>query len=283
MTGPRTGGRPHIITLGNEKGGSGKTTTSMHIIATLLKEGQRVGSIDLDSRQRSLTRYVENRAAWAEANGVDLVMPAHRVIAPSQAASRDQAEADGLEAFKQALDELSAASDFIVIDCPGHDTAFARHGHQVADTLVTPLNDSFVDLDLIARVDPQTYKLKGPSLYAEMVWEARKRRALADKGKIDWIVMRNRLSSLDAKNKRRVQKILDQLERRIGFRQAPGFGERVIFREMFPSGLTLLDLTDEGVEAQLSMSHIAARAEIRSLFDALSLPGLSAGAAHAAE
>ena len=105
-----------------------------------------------------------------------------------------------------------------------------------------------------------------------MVWESRKRRAVHDGGEIDWVVIRNRLSHLDAKNKRRVEAVLDALANRIGFRTGPGFGERVIFREMFPSGLTLLDLREEGVEAPMSMSHVAARAEVRALIDALALP-----------
>jgi chromosome partitioning protein len=134
------------------------------------------------------------------------------------------------------------------------------------------MNDSFVDFDLLGRVDPQSWKIKGPSVYSEMVWESRKRRAMADGGTIDWVVMRNRLSTLAAKNKRRVENVLEALADRIGFRLAPGFGERVIFREMFPSGLTLLDLRSEGVDAQMSMSHVAARAEVRGLLDELNLP-----------
>lgn len=268
----------HIVVLGNEKGGSGKTTSAMHLIALLLHEGARVGSMDLDGRQRSLTRYVENRKAWAEANRVNLVMPDHVVIARSDADSVSEAQAAEREAFETNFARLALANDFVVIDCPGSDTFLSRLGHAVADTLITPMNDSFVDFDLLGRVDPQSWKIKGPSVYSEMVWESRKRRVMADGGKIDWVVMRNRLSSLAAKNKRRVEGVLESLADRIGFRLAPGFGERVIFREMFPSGLTLLDLREEGVEAQMSMSHVAARAEVRALLDVLQLPMPAAGA-----
>ncbi|HMM15025.1 MAG TPA: division plane positioning ATPase MipZ [Parvibaculum sp.] len=272
----------HIVVLGNEKGGSGKTTSAMHLIALLLHEGARVGSMDLDGRQRSLTRYVENRKAWAEANRVNLVMPDHVVIARSDADSVSEAQAAEREAFETNFARLALANDFVVIDCPGSDTFLSRLGHAVADTLITPMNDSFVDFDLLGRVDPQSWKIKGPSVYSEMVWESRKRRVMADGGKIDWVVMRNRLSSLAAKNKRRVEGVLESLADRIGFRLAPGFGERVIFREMFPSGLTLLDLREEGVEAQMSMSHVAARAEVRALLDVLQLPMPAARAESAA-
>lgn len=262
----------HILVLGNEKGGSGKTTSAMHLIALLLHEGARVGSIDLDSRQRSLTRYVENRKAWAEGNGVNLVMPDHIVIPRSDADTVSAAQATERATFEENFTRLALANDFVVIDCPGSDSFLSRLGHAVADTLITPMNDSFVDFDLLGRVDPQNWKIKGPSVYSEMVWESRKRRAVMDGGSIDWVVMRNRLSSLAAKNKRRVENVLDALADRIGFRLAPGFGERVIFREMFPSGLTLLDLREEGVDAQMSMSHVAARAEVRALLDVLQLP-----------
>jgi chromosome partitioning protein len=103
-----------------------------------------------------------------------------------------------------------------------------------------------------------------------MVWEQKKRRALTDGGSIDWIVMRNRLASLDARNKRRIGKLVEELARRIGFRLAPGFSERVVFRELFPRGLTLLDLADAGTA--LTLSHVAARQELRGLLDVIGLP-----------
>ncbi|MBO6542517.1 MAG: AAA family ATPase [Alphaproteobacteria bacterium] len=262
------------MVLGNEKGGSGKTTTAMHVIASLLSEGLRVGSIDLDSRQRSLTRYVENRKAWSEVNGVPLAVPDHRVIDRSHVDSLKDQQREERGRFEIVFAELTAANDVVVIDSPGSDSFLSRLGHAVADTIITPMNDSFVDFDLLAQVNPETYELGRPSLYSEMVWESRKRRAMADGGTIDWVIMRNRLSSLDAKNKRRVEEGLEALSQRVGFRVAPGFGERVIFREMFPSGLTLLDLRDEKAGGGLSMSHVAARAEVRQLITTLELPFL---------
>jgi chromosome partitioning protein len=146
--------------------------------------------------------------------------------------------------------------------------------HSLADTLITPMNDSFVDFDLLARIDAETGKVKGPSIYSEMVWGARQLRAQAGLKPIDWIVLRNRLGAQQMHNKRKVGAALDDLSQRIGFRVAPGFSERVIFRELFPRGLTLLDLRDIGVE-NLNMSNIAARQELRDLMRALRLPGVS--------
>jgi chromosome partitioning protein len=267
-------GRPYLIVLGNEKGGSGKSTTAMHIVVSLLREGRRVGTIDLDARQKSLTRYIENRRAHATAKKLDLPMPVELVVAKSTLRSADEAEADEKSRFEAAYMDLMDKVDVIVVDCPGSDTFLSRLAHTAADTLVTPVNDSFVDLDLLARVNPSSHKVEGPSLYAEMVWKARQRRALADGGSIDWVVLRNRVGALHAKNKERVEKVLNELTKRIGIRHVSGLGERVIYRELFLRGLTLMDLKEAGgIDGKgMSMSHVAARQEVRSLMDALNLP-----------
>ncbi|MGB0921757.1 MAG: division plane positioning ATPase MipZ [Alphaproteobacteria bacterium] len=266
-------GKPHVIVLGNEKGGSGKSTTAMHITAALMKLGFSVGLLDLDGRQRSLSRYVENRGEYAQRHGLKLPMPRHHVLMRSELDSMEDRAAAELAAVQAALDDF-ADCQFIVIDCPGSDTHLSRLGHSLADTLVTPINDSFVDFDLIGKVDPETYEVKSPSLYAELVWDSRKQRMMRDRTTVDWVVMRNRLQQLDAKNKRRVGEALTVLADRIGFRVAPGFGERVIYRELFLNGLTLIDLVGADTGVNLTMSHVAARNEVRGLIESLNLPGL---------
>lgn len=268
----------HIIVLGNEKGGTGKSTTALHIIVALLRAGHSVGSIDLDARQGTLSRYISYRRDYAHRHGLSLPMPDHRAIPRSTAEDLRQAYDDEADAFALALAELGTAHDFVVIDTPGSDSSLSRIGHAFADTLITPLNDSFVDLDLLAEVDPDTLAIRRPSTYSEMVWEQKKRRALRDGGSIDWIVMRNRLSHLDARNKREIGDILTKLAQRIRFRLAPGFGERVIFRELFLKGLTLMDLRDIEPEGGFTMSHVAARQEVRGLLETIGLPIGAAGA-----
>jgi len=263
--------RPHILVLGNEKGGSGKSTTGMHLIVALLKRGYRVGSIDLDARQGSLSRLIENRMAYAERSGRPLELPLHRRVFRSEAEVRSAARYEERQAVDEALDAL-AGCHYIVIDTPGSDSYLSRLGHTCADTLITPLNDSFLDLDLLARIDHEGKRVLAPSLYSEMVWEQRQQRAIAKLAPIDWVVMRNRLSHIDARNKREIGYLLEQLGKRIGFRLAPGFGERVIFRELFPTGLTLLDLRDGELGVPLNMSHVAARQEVRALLQAIGLP-----------
>ena len=254
----------HIIVVGNEKGGSGKSTTSMHVATALTRMGHRVAALDLDIRQRSFGRYLENRAYFIGKENLDLPSPTLGTIASTSPNDTDP--------LSDAMTALEDDHDFILIDCPGSHTRLAQMAHMLADTLITPLNDSFIDFDLLARMSPEG-KVLGPSIYAEMVWGARQGRQAAGAGPIDWIVLRNRLGTQAMHNKRKVGTALGQLSKRIGFRVAPGFAERVIFRELFPRGLTLLDLKDVGTE-QLSMSNIAARQELRELMTTLNLPGV---------
>lgn len=264
----------HIIVFGNEKGGSGKSTTCMHVATALARMGHRVGALDLDIRQRSFGRYVENRRAWLAKNGVMLPTPDYRALPEVDAASVGPGENAFDHRLSAGIAELDPVSDFIVIDCPGSHTRLSQVAHSLADTLVTPLNDSFVDFDLLARIDPETNKVRGPSIYSEMVWNARQLRAQAGLKPIDWIVLRNRLGVQAMHNKKKVGAALEELSRRIGFRVAPGFSERVVFRELFPRGLTLLDLRDTGVD-QLNLSNIAARQEVRDLMTELRLPDVT--------
>ena len=249
----------HLIVLGNEKGGSGKSTTAVHIAVALAHTGAAVGVVDLDARQRTSARYLENRAAFAVKRSLDLVQPDIAVIP----------DGDGDVGKLTAQRESWAGKDYIVIDTPGRDSPLARAALSAADTLVTPMNDSFVDFDLIGQVDPETYKVSHPSFYAELVWQSRQKRARADGGTVDWVVLRNRLSTLEARNMKRVAGALEELAKRVGFRVVPGLSERVIFRELFPRGLTLLDIA---ALEDFSVSHIAARLELKALVSGLRLP-----------
>jgi chromosome partitioning protein len=266
-------GLAHIIVVGNEKGGSGKSTTCMHVATALARMGHRVGALDLDLRQKTFGRYVENRRAYLARAGLTLPTPDYRDLPEVDAAHVPQGENAFDLRLSTAVTAMEPQSDFIVIDCPGSHTRLSQVAHSLADTLITPLNDSFVDFDLLARMDMETGRVKGPSIYSEMVWGARQLRAQAGLKPIDWIVLRNRLGAQQMHNKKKVGAALEELSRRIGFRVAPGFSERVIFRELFPRGLTLLDLKDTGVD-QLNLSNIAARQEVRDLMGALRLPGV---------
>ena len=265
----------HIIVVGNEKGGSGKSTTSMHVSTALARMGHSVGTLDLDLRQQSLGRFIENRRAFCAENGFNLAIPEYATlpdVAPEDVPAGVNINDHRLALAVQAMD---ARSRFILIDCPGSHSRLSQLAHAMADTLITPLNDSFVDFDLLARTRPGDGAIMGPSVYSEMVWSARQTRAQAGLQPMDWVVTRNRLGSQQMHNKRKVGDALKKLSKRIGFRVAPGFSERVIFRELFPRGLTLLDLRDIGSD-RLNLSNIAARQEVRDLINTLTLPGVKA-------
>jgi len=278
----RAAGRAHVLVIGNEKGGSGKSTTALHIAVALLGEGARVATLDLDARQATLGRYIENRAAYAKRKSVELAMPVHAAVPLSTLPDRAAAEADERARLEAALEPLVGTVDFVIVDTPGSDTHLSRLAHTWADTLLTPLNDSFIDLDLLARVDPDTLKIVRPSIYAEAVWKQRQLRAVQGGRPVDWVVMRNRLSSLAARNKRDMGTVIEALARRIGFRTAVGLSERVIYKELFLNGLTLLDLKRGSGGPSLTLSHVAARQEVRDLVAALNLPRPDAAAPSAA-
>ena len=250
----------HVIVLGNEKGGSGKSTTAVHIGVALAHAGFRTALLDLDARQRTVARYLENRAAFCAQRGIALPTPDVAVIA------------DGAEAVAELALRLDQAAglDFVVIDTPGRDSDLARAALARADTIITPINDSFVDFDLIGQVDPETFAVHRPGFYAELIWDARRARAKVDGVQVDWVLLRNRLSTLEARNHKRVGAALEVLSRRVGFRVVGGLSERVIFREFFPRGLTLLDR--QALE-DFSLSHVGGRAELRALIAGLNLPG----------
>ena len=264
----------HIITIGNEKGGAGKSTVSMHVATALARMGHKIGALDLDLRQKTLGRYLGNRAAFVQSAQLDLPSPAYAELPeiPPEALAPGQNRQD--QALSQAVEAMHDSCDFILIDCPGSHTRLSQLAHAMANTLVTPLNDSFVDFDLLAHVDGDGNEIIGPSVYSEMVWNARQMRAEAQMDPIDWVVVRNRLGTTAMINKQKMEQAIAKLAKRIGFRTAPGFSERVVFRELFPKGLTLLDLRDAGI-ASLNMSGIAARQELRELIRALDLPGVT--------
>jgi len=263
--------KPHIIVLGNEKGGTGKSTVSMHVIVSLLRMGFSVGSIDVDARQGTLSRYIDNRKATSDKMKGKLPLSTHFPILLSQKTNRDEAVKEDAQNLEDAISKL-LTKRFIVIDTPGSDSPLSRAAHAVADTLITPLNDSFIDLDMLVRLKSDTLDIIRPSTYAEMVWDQKKQRAIRDQGSIEWFVLRNRLSSISARNKEQMEDVIHTLAKRIGFRYISGFGERVIFRELFLSGLTVLDLED--CKMQMSLSHVSARQELRNLIQAINLPNV---------
>ena len=263
----------HVIVLGNEKGGSGKSTTAFHLAIYLLYQGFRVASIDVDSRQQTLTQYIRNRVAWAKSHDQHLPFSTHYHLPVSTGDSISQNRREEFEVFSHAISEVENDFDFLVIDTPGFDTNLTRLAHSLADTLVTPLNDSLLDLNVLARIDPESGEPRELSHYARLVQRARKERLAIDGQTIDWVLVRNRISMLSSRNMRLVQTGIEQLARRLGARVASGIGERVIFRSLFPIGMSVFDPLDDPANGNMpTMSTMSAYKEYRSLVDALHLP-----------
>ena len=265
--------RVRVIVVANEKGGSGKSTVAIHLAIALLKAGQSVATIDLDSRQRSLTHYIDNRLAWARQRGQELPTPTHVCFDEAGELSAAEDEAAARAAFLKTLADLAENHSVIIIDTPGWNDYLMRLAHAAADILVTPLNDSFVDLDVLANVDPETFRVGGTSHYAEIVADARSERRRAGKPDIDWIVLRNRLTHIPSRNKRAVGEALEELSHQLGFRCVEGLAERVVFREFYPRGLTAVDDLNAAIlGSRPTMSHATAQLEVQGLVAALLAP-----------
>lgn len=279
------GASPHVIVVGNEKGGSGKTTIAMHVAVALLKAGQRVATIDLDGRQRTLTNYIENRRGWAARCRLPLKLSQHFVVGQADCCRIDENERVEFAAFDEVVRAVQNDQDFVIIDTPPHDSYLARLAHSMTDTLVTPLNDSLLDLDVLVKLDPVDFSIKEVSHYGELAREARRLRRLIDGVTTDWVVVPNRLSAVNSRNKRQIDAALSELSVMLGFRLVKGLAERLIYRENFVRGLTALD---EGSKTRFvaggsgSSSFKKVREEVRALVDGLRLPITERGRTRAA-
>lgn len=251
--------KAHIIVISNEKGGTGKSSLSMHLAIKLLEEGFRVATLDFDGAQASLSKYLENRKGFADLKGINLLMPEHVKICPKDNQEIHKAEIGLL------IEEMTKKFDAIVIDTPGSKNYLFEFAHLFADTLITPISDSLIDLNVLADVDFLTERLKAPGHYANFVWEIKKE--LAKKGKpcLNWIVVGNKVSSFNSKNKQKVFELLEKISKQYGFRYQEGLKDRVIYKELFLSGLTVLDFGHEKLKQKMTISHLSAKREIRSL------------------
>jgi chromosome partitioning protein len=257
-------GQARVIVVGNEKGGAGKSTLAIHLMTALLHQQAQVAVIDLDLRQQSLARFLQSRRTWCASHGAALPMPQEVELGEAGPPANVDDKA-ALSAFERVMAEARGQGGVILIDTPGGDNALSRAAHGQADIIVTPMNDSFVDFDLLGQVDPLTLNVVRPSLYAETVWNSRKAKAVASGGSIDWIVMPNRLAPVRARNRQRLEERVQALAKRVGFRIGAGLRERVIYRELHPFGLTAADLSSSVRPVPISLSHIAARQELRML------------------
>jgi len=259
-----------VIVIGNEKGGSGKSTLAMHLAVAYMYSGYKVATIDLDGRQGTLTHYIENRSRYAKDHSISIPMPEHLVVTPSIYSSHKEAGEDEQQ-LDLEISELKHEYDIIIVDTPGTYNHLSNAGHKNADILITPVNDSLVDIDVMATLDPDTGRITTESQYARNVRDIDAVRRELGKKPIKWFILRNRISSLGSHNKREVDEALRAMEEKLGFAYIGGMGERVVYREMFLKGLTVLDMLRMGGEG-ISISHVAAKGEIGEIIEALGIP-----------
>jgi chromosome partitioning protein len=265
---PQASRRAICIAIGNQKGGTGKSTTAVHLAVGLMARGHRVGCIDLDGEQGTFSHYLENRRAYVEKAEPNVPVPVCRRVEPSPAEHKETAQSEDRSRLNETFESF-AGFDYVIVDTPGNKGRLSRLGHINADVLITPLNDSFLDIDVLADIDLDERQVLAPSAYAEMVMTQNRQRTDMGRRPIDWLVMRNRLAQLDTRNSRDMRRLLDRLSERMGFELLPGLSERMIFRELFYKGLTLLDLPELPDEARNHASRWNARQEIDRLVDAV--------------
>lgn len=219
--------RSRILVFANEKGGVGKSTLAFHTAVALARSGEKVLAIDLDRRQQSLARALQNRAATARSLGVDLPSPRGLVLEHHSGAM-----------LAQEIARVGGDCSTIVIDVPGHDSPIARRAIAMADKLITPVNPNFVDLDPIARFSPATHRFSAKGSFAAVVGDLRAARTAAGFHDIEWVLVKNRVRHSEKLQLERFDAAVAQLPARLGLKLATGLSERVAFRDLFLFGLT---------------------------------------------
>ncbi len=255
---PVTPTKGHIIVFANEKGGVGKSTSAFHTCIALCNAGERVAALDVDLRQLTMQRALWARNESAKEYGVNLPGPEEIMLA--------QQNENELE---EKMRIARIHNSFIIIDVGGHDSPIARKAIYMADTIVTPVNDSFIDLDMLGRIDPRNGELKTLGNFARLVEHLKEPGLTLRPRPLDWVVMQNRSRNFATKNERKVRDALEKIAPVAGFRLTPGLRERVTYRELFPLGLTLFDLDKL---PDLGRPQPNAREEIWAMLRALNLP-----------
>lgn len=255
--------KAHIIVISNEKGGTGKSTLSMHLAIKLLQENFSVATVDLDGRQGTLSKYIENRTKFSDLRNINLLIPQHFRFSPQDNITQSQAEVSLL------IEELGKKFDAIIIDTPGTKNYLFDTAHLYADTVITPISDSLIDLNVLADIDFINNKVRAPGHYASFIWDVKKHLASKGKAYLNWIVVGNKISSLNSKNKNKFFAFLEQISKLYGFRNVEGLKDRVIYKELFLEGLTVLDMGHEKLKLKMNMSHLAAKREIKHIAESI--------------
>jgi chromosome partitioning protein len=239
----------------------------MHLAVGLIKAGRRVATLDIDFEGRTLSQYIHNRLGFAQANELALDTPAHyRVTDALSNTKSGETETAEINFISSAIAAAESDHDFIIIDTPSVLTKSNLFAHALADTVISPINDSFLDLDAIVPSTEMTQEI-ARSAYTAAIHRAREARELVTSRTIEWLVIPNRVfSSLDTRNERTIRMAIEEASLRLGFRIAPGIAELLVYRQLFPKGLTAFDPMEESLlGVKPGISHVLARQDLRQL------------------
>jgi len=251
--------KAHVIVISNEKGGTGKSTLSMHLAIKLMQEGFKVAAVDMDGRQGTLSGYISNRLVFAKENNITLDTPTLMAFSP---VDNHEKIGEHLKLINEEIEKLKANFDAVIIDTPGAKNYLFDEAHKFADTLITPMTDSLIDLNALS-------SNKRAGYYAQYIWEVKKQLAAQRKPMLNWVVALNKVSVFNSKNKNQVVEALGGVSKLYGFRMAPAIKDRTIYKELFLQGLTVLDMSHPALKTRMSVSHIAAKQEINDLAESI--------------
>lgn len=233
-----------IIVFANEKGGVGKSTLAFHTSIALARSGHKVLAIDLDRRQQSFSRALENRAATSRSLGIDLPSPQTLMLEHQTGAM-----------LMQEIARVGTGRTTIIIDVAGHDSPIARRAIAMADKIITPVNPTFIDLDSVAHFNAATMRFAKLGRFAETVEQLQTERHERGLPKTDWMLVKNRVRKAEKLQLKRFDQALDQLPAHLGVRLLSGLTERVAYRELFMFGLTHADCNDLPGMAHMGVSN----------------------------
>lgn len=258
-----------IIVFSNLKGGTGKSTTALSVIVGLLRQGKSVASLDLDMDQEALSRYLFNRTRFAKLTKLRIGMPDHHRFTQIDPGGNGAELSTRLDKLSELIDKLVAENDYLVIDCPSLDNPLTRAVTARADVLTSPVNESFLDIDVIGEVrgSPPTVTRVGP--FAEIIGAEMQRRREEGIAPLEWIVVRNRRNPSATRHTAAIGTVLDELARNLSFRVTDGFVDRLIFRELFLVGLSILDLRKDDPLIAGNSSHKSAYEEASDLLQSV--------------